>query len=41
VLVVDSTAMAQRGVRFYKAHRGVWLVGGVSPEYINIDSSEY
>jgi putative RNA 2'-phosphotransferase len=41
VLVVDSAAMAQRGVRFYKAHRGVWLVDGVSPEYINIDSSEY
>ena len=41
VLVVDSVAMAQCGVRFYKAHRGVWLVDGVSPEYINIDSSEY
>lgn len=40
VLSVDIQSMVKDGNKFFKAQRGVWLVGCVPPQYIKVESHE-
>ena len=39
VLVVDAAALAKSGATFFCSANGVWLVDGVPPEYLRVQST--